>query len=180
MPLHSVEALLDAATDHRVRGEWAVLRAAGVPSRADHQGDSNAPHLTLSASSRVPDVVEARLAASMEAFEPVPVRLGALLVLGSRRLVLARLVVPNEKLLELHATVATAMADAPDVPGRVAPGHWVPHVTLARGLDLDQVAAALAALGPLDAVDGTLESVRRWDPDAGRTWRVGGIPTMGP
>ena len=49
---------------------------------------------------------------------PLTVRLGPLLVLGSRRFVLARLVVPTDELLSLHAVVARAMSAAPDVPER--------------------------------------------------------------
>ena len=111
---------------------------------------------------------------------PVPVRLGALLVMGSRRFVLARLVVPTAQLLALHQAVADAMVAAPDVPERVRVDRWTPHVTLARGLAVEQVGAALAVLGTVPPLDGTIESVRRWDPDAGRTWVVGVIPTMGP
>jgi hypothetical protein len=100
--------------------------------------------------------------------------------MGSRRFVLARLVVPTAELLALHRAVAGAMEAAPDVPERVRVDCWTPHVTIARGLAVEQVDAALAVLGTVPALDGTIEAVRRWDPDAGRTWVVGGIPTMGP
>lgn len=180
MPLHSVEALLDAATDAEVRREWALLADAGLPSQAGHLGTTNAPHLTLSAATDVPDAVETRLVRALEGRLPVAVHLGALLVMGSRRQVLARLVVPSAELLALHRAVADAMEGAPDVPDRVRPGRWTPHVTLARGLAREQLAEALAVLGHVRGIDGVLESVRRWDPVAARTWCVSGIPTMGP
>lgn len=179
MPLHSVEGLLDATTDTEVRREWQVLVEAGLPSQARHQGATNAPHVTLSAAGVVPDYVEARIARALDGRAPVPVRLGPLVVMGSRRYVLARLVVPSAGLLDLHQAVSAAMAGAPDVPDQVRPGRWMPHVTLARGLGSRQVGDALAALGRARPLEGVLESVRRWDPDAGRTWQVGGIPTMG-
>jgi 2'-5' RNA ligase len=182
VPLHSVEALLDPATDELVRHEWAVLAAAGLPSQAGHRGESNAPHVTLSAAGLVPNAVEARIVEVLEGFEPLPVRLGPLVVLGSRRPVLARLVLPSEQLLRLHASVARAMDGASDVPDQVRPGCWAPHVTLGRGLRPTQVGKALEVLDGLRGVrllDGAIASVRRWDPVAGRTWRVAGIPTMG-
>lgn len=179
MPLHSVEAVLDTDTDTQVRREWTALADAGLPSQSGHQGTTNAPHLTLSAAASVPDAVEARILHALAGMRPVPVRLGALLVMGSRRFVLARLVVPTSSLLALHQTVLGAMEAAPDVPERVRADLWTPHVTLARGLAVEQVGAALAVLGTVPPLDGTLESVRRWDPDAGRTWVVGGLPTMG-
>ena len=126
-----------------------------------------------------PTYVEARIARTLETMRPVPVRLGSLLVAGSRRYVLARLVVPTAELLRLQQSLAAAMVGAPDIPDQVRPGRWTPHVTIARGLGSRQVGEALAVLGRARPLDGTIESVRRWDPDAGRTWQVGGLPTMG-
>jgi 2'-5' RNA ligase len=178
--LHSVEALLDATTDAAVRQEWAALAAAGLPSQAAHQGATNAPHVTLSVATGVPDFVESRIAREVAAVLPVPVRLGPLLVMGSRRFVLARLVVPTDDLLRLHAAVAQAMSAAPEVPDVVRPGRWTPHVTLARGLGSRQVGDALAVLGRTRPLDGTIETVRRWDPTARRAWPVGRKSTMEP
>jgi 2'-5' RNA ligase len=174
MPLHSVEALLDDATAAEVRREWELLAAAGLPSQAAHTGSTNAPHLTLSVASAVPDFVERRLAERVAGHLPLPVRLGGLLVLGSRRFVLARLVVPDAGLLALHGAVAEAMVACPDVPEPVRGGRWTPHVTLARGLGSRQVGEALAALGRTRPVDGAVATVRRWDPDARRVWRLAG------
>ncbi|GAA2149430.1 2'-5' RNA ligase superfamily protein [Humibacillus xanthopallidus] len=180
MSLHSVEALLDAATDAAVRQEWTALAEAGLPSQAAHQGATNAPHITLSVATGVPDFVESRIAREIGALLPVPVRLGPLLVMGSRRFVLAHLVVPSDELLRLHATVARAMSAAPEVPEVVRPGRWTPHVTLARGLGSRQVGDALAVLGRTRPLDGSIATVRRWDPTARRAWPVGGKPTMEP
>lgn len=180
MALHSVEGLLDAATDAEVRREWAVLAEAQLPSQAAHTGVTNAPHVTLSAAGGVPEEVEQRLHRMLEALPPLPVRLGPLVVMGARRHVLARLVVPTEALLALHRAVAEAMEGASDLSDLVRVDRWTPHVTLGHGLTPAQVGEALALLGPLRGLDGTIETVRRWDPVARRTWRVSGIPTMGP
>jgi 2'-5' RNA ligase len=178
--LHSVEAVLDAATDAEVRQEWEALAAAGLPSQAAHTGATNAPHVTLSVATGVPDFVESRIAREVGSLIPVPVRLGPLLVMGSRRFVLARLVVPTEELLHLHAAVAQAMSAAPEVPEVVRPGRWTPHVTLGRGLGSRQVGDALAVLGRTRPLDGSIDTVRRWDPTARRAWPVGRKPTMEP
>ena len=176
MPLHSVEALLDDATTAEVRREWELLAAAGLPSQAAHTGATNAPHVTLSVAGAVPDFVERRLAERVADHLPLPVRLGGVLVLGSRRFVLARLVVPDAGLLALHGAVAEAMVACPDVPEPVRAGRWTPHVTLARGLGSRQVGEALAALGRTRPVDGAVASVRRWDPEAGRAWPIARAP----
>lgn len=198
MPLQSVEALVDPVTDAAVRREWHLLAEAGLPSQAAHQGDTNAPHVTLSAAVAVPAVVDDGLGPALARAlgdGPVTARLGPLVVLGGARLVLARLLVPSAGLLRLHAAVAEAMAGATEVTGQVAVGRWVPHLTLARGLGAGQVEQAVALLreaahagadgGSRDADDtheGAVVEVRRWDPTARRVWPVwaaAGIPTMG-
>ncbi|MGW5240475.1 2'-5' RNA ligase family protein [Monashia sp. NPDC004114] len=173
MPVQSVEALLDAGSDHQIRAEWAALAGAGLPSQAKQLGVAAAPHLTLSVAGSVPDFVEARLRAIVRGQLPVPVRLGPLVVMGSRRFVLARLLVPCARLLSLHAAIAEAMVAAPDVPDQVRPGRWTPHVTLARGLGSRQVGEALAVLGRTRPIDGQIESVRRWNPVSERAWNLG-------
>ena len=108
---------------------------------------------------------------------PLPLRLGALACFGHRRLVLVRLVVPDVRLLALHAAVAVALGPDPDdaeAAGNLAPGRWTPHVTLARRLTPEQVAAALTALHPVGRAEGNGRAVccRRWDGDARRAWPV--------
>ena len=48
MPLHGIELLLDPAADAAVRRDWQLLRDAGLSSRLDHRGTTNAPHVTAS------------------------------------------------------------------------------------------------------------------------------------
>ena len=173
MPLHSVDAMLDRHCAAEVRREWDVIAAAGLPSQARHEGPTNAPHLTLSVASGIPDFVEDRIATRLGDHLPVPVRLGGVVVLGSRRFVVARLVVPDAALLALHASIAEIMDACPEVPEPVRVGRWTPHVTLARGLGWRQVGEAMAVLGRTRPVDGCLESVRRWDPVVGRVRILG-------
>ena len=103
--MQSVELLLDPATDAAVRAEWAALSAAGLRSQADHRGETNAPHVSLAVADHFPAEGEEALVGAV-ATVPFPVRLGALVVFGSRRLVLARLVVVDRPILDLHAAVA--------------------------------------------------------------------------
>jgi 2'-5' RNA ligase len=164
MPLHSVDALLDRAATAEVRREWDALAAAGLPSQARHRGVTNAPHVTLSVATDIPDFVVDRIAERLGDHLPLPARLGGVVVLGSRRFVVARLVVPDAALLALHASVAEVMDACPDVPEPVRVGRWTPHVTLARGLGSRQVGEAMAVLGRTRPVDGAIETVRRWNP----------------
>ena len=160
--VQSVELLLDDATDWAVREQWRALAAASLPSQARHGGASNRPHVTLAVADAMPDELDAPLAAAACVL-PLPVRVGALVCFGHHRRVLARLVVPTRELLDLHADVAAIVQGCPG-PGRLLePGQWTAHVTMARNLRDDQLAAALAALGRVVELEGQVVSVRRWD-----------------
>jgi hypothetical protein len=173
--VQSVELLLDPATDAAVRAEWAALSAAGLPSQADHRGESNAPHVSVAVADGFPATGEEALTATVRAL-PLGVRLGPPVLLGGRRLVLARLVVADPSLLQLHAEVTTALAGAAGPSPHSAPGRWVPHVTLARGIPVDGVALALSVLrghdGSVPEIAGSAIELRRWDSVARRTWAV--------
>ncbi len=178
--MHSVEAMFDAATDASVRDEWRALLEAGLRSQAAHTGETNAPHVTLSAALRIPTSVDEVLGRALtdSAVLPLEVGLGPVLVLGTRRPVLARLVVPTPGLLGLHAVVAAAMAVLDGVPSTATVGSWVAHVTLARLAHPEELGPALEVLHDLTPGSGIragrLESVRRWDPDEQRVTTVAG------
>ncbi len=180
MSMHSLEALFDPVTDAAVRHQWQLLLDGGLRSLAAHQGETNAPHLTLSVAPRIPDSVDAAVRSALRDAEllPLAVGLGPLVVLGARRPVLARLVVPTAALLTLHAAVASTMADLPGVPTTAAVGRWVPHVTLARIAHPAELGQALEVLrddlGSAEVLGGHVESVRRWDPDERRVTEVAG------
>lgn len=165
--MHSIELLLDAATDTAVRDQWQALRAADLPTQADHQGATNAPHVTLAARPLFDDSADERLAGVFAAL-PLPVDLGSLVVFGAppRGLVLARLVVVTSALLDLHARVHEALGVAVGDARHTTPDHWTPHVTLAHRMTPEQLARALEALDDAGspALEGaTLTSGRRWD-----------------
>jgi 2'-5' RNA ligase len=168
--VQSVELLLDAATDAAVRAQWSRLAAAELPSQARHPQPSNRPHVTLSVALAIPPDVDEELPEALEGL-PVPLRLGGLVVFGgSRRRVLARLVVPSGPLLAVHASVHRRTSCCPGLVDLTRPGRWTPHVTLARGLDDRMVARALTALGTVPDAAGTAVTARRWDGDAKREW----------
>ncbi|WP_435094874.1 2'-5' RNA ligase family protein [Clavibacter michiganensis] len=145
-----------------------------MPSLADHAGETNRPHVTLLAAAGLggsaDDAVRALVAAA-----PLPtLRLGGLVVFGvpPRGLVLARQVVVDAALLDLHARIhaavdqANADADAApvDVVPHTRPGPWTPHVTIALRLTAEQLGAAVSALGRIDPLDAPAAGLRRWDP----------------
>jgi 2'-5' RNA ligase len=160
--MHSVEVVLDDDADRQVRAQWQELLLAGLPSQARHTGRSNRPHVTLALSDTITDDVERRLV-DAGARLPIPVTLGGLLIFGTRRFVLARLVVPSAGLLDLQAGVLRSLNQPLDPHDTFVAGRWTPHVTLARRLTADQVGAALTVLGAMPTLTGQLVRARRWD-----------------
>jgi len=177
--VHSLELLLDPASDEAVRDEWRVLSAAGLPSQGDHAGTSNAPHVTLVARPGLDPAADPRLL-PLSAALPLPAELGGLLLFGTppRGLVLVRPVVVTGELLDLHARVHESLGGTGDVP-HTTPGRWTPHVTLASRLTPDQVARAVDALAAADAPTTrpvVLSQLRRWDPSTGTIVPLGPAP----
>lgn len=177
--MHSIELLLDPASDAAVRDEWRVLSAAGLPSQGDHAGTSNAPHVTLVARPGLDPAADPRLL-PLSAALPMPAELGGLLLFGAppRGLVLVRPVVVTTGLLSLHTLVHETLGGAGDVP-HTTPGRWTPHVTLASRLTPEQVARAVEALAEADAPSSRaveLAVLRRWDPSTKTIVPLGPAP----
>ncbi|WP_439029054.1 2'-5' RNA ligase family protein [Gordonia terrae] len=169
---HSLELILDDTSDQRVRDEWAVLAEAGLPHQGRVASPTNRPHVTLVAASVIDSGVDTALSAVSTRL-PITMRLGAPVVFGhGRRMTLARLVVPSTEILSVHAQVARVSAEflgheSSPAFDHTRTGRWTPHVTLARRLDTEQLARALAILELHSEIVGSFVAVRRWDPDAG-------------
>ena len=153
--LHALELLPDEIGDAAVRRDWQALRDAGLPSQLDHTGASNAPHLTLVAA---PDVrAAADAAAAVTELLPVEVRASGLLLLGGRRVTIARAVDVPDALIR---AVVDLRATIPDLPHQ----GWLPHLTLARRVERADVQRAIDVLGH-DDVRLSLTTLRHWNPD---------------
>jgi 2'-5' RNA ligase len=169
--VQSVELLLEADAEQRVRDEWGALADAGLPSLATHHGATNRPHLTVA-------VAESGLEAAADALNAVfrgwhlaerglPVVVGPPVLFGGHRSrwVLARLVVPSRPLLTLHSAVHRAIdgaAQESEVVEQTRPDSWTPHVTLARRIDADRLGEALTAFDAAP-IATRVTGARLWD-----------------
>ncbi|MCV7279425.1 2'-5' RNA ligase family protein [Mycolicibacterium flavescens] len=164
--VHSVEVVFDADTDAAVRASWDDLTRAGVRSQAGHTSPSNRPHVTLTVADEMDDAVNTALRPVAEQL-PLACTIGAPMLFGGRTFTLVRLVVPSAELLALHAHVhRICLPHMPNGPlPHAAPGHWTPHVTLARRVPHDQLAAALAVKSVRRDLTGRIVGLRHWDGD---------------
>lgn len=171
--MHSIELLLDPATDDVVRRQWRRLAEAGLPSQARHSGDSNAPHVTLMAAETLTGAHDAQLVDLLGAL-PLRVSFGGLVVFGRppRGLVLARGIAVTEEILKLQRRVHELASRTPGLaPHGLAPhglpGEWTPHVTLGSRLTPEELARAVEVLGEEpDPETGSFVAGRRWDSTA--------------
>ena len=167
--VHSVELVFDADTEAVVRKIWSDLRDAGIPSQAP----ASRPHATLTVAERIDPAVDALLTPLAARF-PFPCRIGAPLLFGRAKVVLARLVVPTIELLEVHDEVCRLCVPH-QLPGPMAnslPGQWTCHVTLARRLHGSQLGRALRIAGRPSEIPGQVVGLRRWDGNAKRETAV--------
>ncbi|MTE13880.1 2'-5' RNA ligase family protein [Nocardia aurantiaca] len=172
--VQSVELVLDATAEAEVRRQWGLLRELGLHA----PGPDQRPHITLAVASMIWPRLDKAL--GQQDFQPFPIRLGGLLVFGSRAPILVRAVVPSAPLITLQHRLFRVVADCPGIPGNVRPEGWTPHVTLARRLRPGQFDAALEAVAWDKDLRATVEGIRRWDGDRRVEWPVSGGRTTLP
>jgi 2'-5' RNA ligase superfamily len=157
--MHALELLPDEAGRDVVRRDWQLLRDAGLPSQLDHRGATNTPHVTVLAAPALDGDDERRALELVAPLLPVQVRAAGIALLGGRRVSVVRV-------LDVSDPLARAVLDLRSEVRDVQHAGWLPHVTLARRMDRDDVGRAVDVLGHED-VALTLTTVRRWDPVAG-------------
>ncbi|MEZ0052840.1 2'-5' RNA ligase [Mycobacterium sp. MAA66] len=167
--VHSVELLFDPETEAAIRDSWDALRDNGIAA----QPPGARPHATLTVAEQIDDAVLPTLSGLADRF-PFAARIGAALVFGRSAGILARLVVPSLELLDLHAEVTrlTAPHLAPGPMPHTVPGDWTPHVTLARRVSSDQLAAALQIAGRPADIAATVSGLRLWNGNARKEIQV--------
>ena len=158
--VHSVELVFDPDTEAAIRHIWDGLREAGIPSQAP----ASRPHATLTVAERIDPEVDQLLSSLADRF-PLSCRIGAPLLFGRSKVVLARLVVPTTALLDVHADVHRLCMPhlQPGPMPNALPGQWTGHVTLARRLVPGQLGRALRIAGKPQEIAGSVIGLRRWD-----------------
>lgn len=161
---HTVELVADTRLESTVRSLWQRLAEAGVPSQAQHTHASNRPHVTVTRCELARPVLLEVLAAAAESL-PAAARLTDRAYLGAgHRRTLVAVVCTSGELLALHSRVHDLVVAAGAVPDRQYwPDRWLPHVTLARRLDVHQQDRARRILPDTVCAEGQWASVRSYD-----------------
>lgn len=158
--VHSIELLFDGETEATIRGLWEALACAGIPSQAP----AGRPHVTLAVADRIAEEADAALR-PLTGRLPLGCAVGPSLLLGRSNAILARLIVPTAELLDFHAEVHRLCGEllAPAPAPTSLPGHWTPHVTLARRVAGPALSRSLRIAGRPPLVDGNFAGLRHWN-----------------
>jgi hypothetical protein len=167
--VHSVELIYDPDTEAAIRHIWDGLREAGIPSQAP----ASRPHTTLTVAERIDPEVDSLLASLLPRF-PFDCRIGAPVLFGTAKVVLARLVVPTTVLLDVHAEVHRVCLRhvSPGPMANALPGQWTAHVTLARRVGPGEMGRAVRIAGKPQEIKGRIVGLRRWDGNAKREYPI--------
>jgi 2'-5' RNA ligase len=134
----SVCLLLDDQADRAVRALWQRLERAGVPTLQTHTHGHHVPHLTF-ASLRSYDLGDVRaVLASLPVQEPVSLCFDALGMFRRSRCWLG-LAASSELVVRQRTVASTLRTSGAELHRNYEPGSWVPHLTLAPRLHLDQL-----------------------------------------
>ncbi|PWJ27454.1 2'-5' RNA ligase superfamily protein [Branchiibius hedensis] len=153
--MQSLDFVLDEAGDAAVRRLWRLLQDVGLPSRGDHRGASNRPHITLCSAPELPATCVTyaeRLARALPLRLPVP----GVRTFDRSNLVYVAVAVPDLWQQRVQQLRQLARDDS----------AWTPHITVSGRLTDDQVRAARQLMiGVPTALMVT--AVTHWDPATG-------------
>jgi hypothetical protein len=158
--VHSIELVFDRDTEAAIRRIWEGLADVGIPSQAP----ASRPHATMVVAEHIAADVDGLLGSVSQRL-PLDCVVGAPLLFGRAKVVLARLVVPTSELLAVHAEVYRLCLPhvAPAPIANCLPGQWTAHITLARRVGGAQLGRALRIAGRPSEIHGSIAGLRRWD-----------------
>ena len=167
----SVCLLMDRRSDRAVRELWTRLEQAGITTLLSHTHGRHQPHLTL-ASLLEFDLEAVRAAvADLPEQTPLPVRIEGLGMFRRSRCWLAP--VASETLLALQCETAEAVRRTGALLHRnYEPGTWMPHVTLAPRLHLEQLATVAKNTFDVLPLDAVLDRTALIDTRTGEVYPV--------
>ncbi len=167
--------LLDDHADRAIRRLWRRLEDDGVATLMTHTHRRHVPHLSL-AVLREYDV-EAVLAAvsALPAAGPTALHFDALGMFRRSRCWLVP-AVPSDLLPRQECVVAAVGATGADLHRHYRPGAWVPHVTLAPRLRLEELSTVAAAVYDVLPITAAVTEAALIESATGQRWPLPHCP----
>ncbi len=166
----ALELFFDGDADAAVRGLWRGLEDVGVPSLATRTHGRHRPHVTFAVAGAIPQKTRDALREDLRLLSIPTLWLSALAAFSASDNVLVLSAVVDNELLAVHSTVHDVLAKRVKAPSAYyLPGSWVPHCTLAQGLEPAQVIAGFAALYPVGSIKARITGIAVVDTHTGET-----------
>jgi 2'-5' RNA ligase len=164
----ALEFLFDPDADAAVRSLWARLEQAGVPSLATRTHGRHRPHVTFALAGAIPPATRDALRADLRQLSIPRLWLSTLAAFATADNVLMLAAVVDTELLAVHSAVHDILAGRVKQPSAYyLPGSWVPHCTLAQGIEPVQTAAGFAAVHPVEPIHATVTEIAVVDTHTG-------------
>jgi hypothetical protein len=161
--------LLDEAAELAVRRLWVRLEEAGVPTLLSHTHGRHVPHVSYAT------LTDYRLEPVMSALSDLPdvgpmvLRFDAVGLFPRSRCWLAP-AVTSELLARQAAVVSAAVSTGADLHRHYRSGSWVPHLTLAPRLHLEELATVAKAAYDVLPLASTVSRVTLIDTSTGERY----------
>ncbi|MGH3881090.1 MAG: 2'-5' RNA ligase family protein [Actinophytocola sp.] len=164
----ALEFWFDDAADAAVRGLWRRLDMAGVPSLATRTHGRHRPHVTFAVAGAIPPRTRETLREDLRLLSIPNLWLSTLAAFSTSETVLMLAAVVDTELLAVHSAVHDVLAKKVKQPSAYyLPGSWVPHCTLAQGMEPAQMTAGFAALYPVEPIKARVTEIAVVDSHTG-------------
>ncbi|HET9139668.1 2'-5' RNA ligase family protein [Actinophytocola sp.] len=164
----ALEFWFDDDADRAVRELWSKLERAGVPSLATRTHGRHRPHVTFAIAGAIPAATREALRADLGKLAVPRLWLSTLAAFSAVDNALILAAVVDTELLAVHSAVHDVLAGRVRQPSAYyLPGSWVPHCTLAQGLETGRIAAGFAALYPVEPIRATVAEIAVVDTHTG-------------
>jgi len=164
----ALEFWFDDAADAAVRGLWRRLDKAGVPSLTSRTHGRHRPHVTFAVAGAIPPRTRETLREDLRLLSIPNLWLSTLAAFSTSETVLMLAAVVDTELLAVHSAVHDVLAKKVKQPSAYyLPGSWVPHCTLAQGMEPAQMTAGFAALYPVEPIKARVTEIALVDSHTG-------------
>lgn len=164
----ALEFMFDGEADAAVRALWRELERAGVPSLDTRTHRRHRPHVSFAVAGGIPARTREALADDLRLLSIPNLWLSTLSAFPGPDSVLMLAAVVDTELLAVHSAVHDVLAKRVKAPSAYyLPGSWVPHCTLAQGIEPGQVIEGFAALYPVEPIRARVSEIAVVDTHTG-------------
>jgi len=156
----AVAVFFDDEADQAVRALWRRLGGASVPSLLKHQLGKVPPHVTFAVAKSIPAKTRSLLRTELSRLSIPNLWLSTLGTFPTTDNVLMLSAVVDAELLAVHSAMHDVLAGRVQGPSAYhLPGSWIPHCTLAQGIEYEEIVAGFAALHPVHRIEAQVRQI---------------------